>query len=124
MFVPGHNDLTNPEPDLAAYHNFPRRSRFRELSWRLVSPLLVAEVMSDDDPRKDLIRNVDLYRQVPSIREYWIIDPREDPDRPTMRCVYRRRGRGWQKPIDLAFGDTYTTPMLPDFALRIDPHAE
>ncbi len=123
VFVPGHNDLTNPEPDLAAYHNFPRRSRIREINWRLVSPLLVVEVMSEDDPWKDLTRNVELYRQVPSIREYWIVDPREDPDAPTMR-VYRRRGRGWQKPIDLAAGDTYTTPMLPGFALLIDPHVD
>jgi Uma2 family endonuclease len=123
VFVPGHHDLTNPEPDLAAYHNFPLRTRFRELTWRVLSPLLVVEVVSEDDPAKDLVRNVDLYRQVPSIREFWIVDPREDPDAPTMR-IYRRRGRGWQKPIDLAAGETYTTPILPGFALLIDPHAD
>jgi hypothetical protein len=30
--------------------------------------------------------------QVPSIREYWIIDGRDDPGRPVM-LVHRRRGR-------------------------------
>ncbi len=123
VFVPGHDDLTNPEPDLAAYHNFPRRSRYRLLNWRLLSPRLVVEVLSEDDAEKDLIRNVELYRQVPSIREYWIIDPRDNPDAPTMR-VYRKRGQRWQKPIDLSAGETYTTPLLPGFTLLIDPHAE
>ena len=69
------------------------------------------------------LRNVELYLRVPSIREYWIFDPRQDPDRPTLR-VYRRRGSRWQRPVDVAPGETYTTPLLPGFALLLDPHAE
>lgn len=123
VFVPGEEEATSPEPDLTAYRGFPHHLPFAEVNWRDISPILVVEVVSEDDPEKDLTRNVTLYEQVPSIREYWIIDPRQDPDRPTLR-VYRRRGKRWQRPIDVAPGDTYTPPLLPGFALRLDPHAE
>jgi Uma2 family endonuclease len=123
VYVPGEEESTSPEPDLAGYRGFPHHLPLSDLSWEDVSPILVAEVVSDDNPDKDLVRNVELYLRVPSIREYWIFDPRQDPDRPTLR-VYRRRGNRWQRPIDLAPGETYTTPLLPDFALLLDPHAE
>ncbi len=123
VIVPGEEDTTNPGPDIAGYRGFPRRMPLSEISWDDVSPILVGEVLSEDNPEKDLVRNVDLYLHVPSIREYWILDPREDPDRPTLR-VYRRRGTRWQRPIDVAPGETYTTPLLPGFALLLDPHAE
>jgi hypothetical protein len=35
--------------------------------------------------------------------------------------VYRRRGKSWQRVIELAFGDTYTTKLLPGFRLVLDP---
>ena len=53
------------------------------------------------------------------VREYWILDPRVDADRPAL-TVHRRRGQGWQKPIDIASGGTYTTRLLPDFLLVLD----
>jgi Uma2 family endonuclease len=110
---------TCPEPDIAAYRDFPTglpRSRMR---WRDVSPILVVEVISPDSADKDLTRNVPLYLAVPSIREYWIVDLRPDPDYPSL-LVYRRRGRKWQKPIAVAAGETYTTKLLPGFALKLD----
>ena len=85
-----------------------------------MSPVLVIEIASEDDPAKDFVRNVRLYRQVPSIREYWILDNREDADRPTMQ-VHRRVGRRWRV-LNLAFGETYTTRLLPGFKLLLDPH--
>jgi hypothetical protein len=48
------------------------------------------------------------------------LDPREDSNRPTL-TVYRRRGARWQRPIELAYGDTYATRLLPGFELLIDP---
>ncbi|HEX5273575.1 MAG TPA: Uma2 family endonuclease, partial [Gemmataceae bacterium] len=123
VYVPGEEESTSPEPDLAGYRGFPLHLPLGELSWEDVSPVLVAEIVSDDNPDKGLVRNVELYLRVPSIREYWIIDPRQDPDRPTLR-VYRRRGNRWQRPIDLAAGETYRTPLLPGFVLVLDPHAE
>jgi Uma2 family endonuclease len=122
VIVPHQEESTNPEPDLAAYRNLDRSRPFAEASWDDVSPILVAEVVSEDDPEKDYTRNVALYEMVPSIREYWILDPRRDPDRPTLR-VYRRRGTRWQRFIDVAAGDVYTTRLLPGFALLLDPHA-
>jgi Uma2 family endonuclease len=111
---------TWPEPDLAAYHNYPRHAP--PLRWDTVNPALVVEVISEDDPEKDLERNLELYLQVPSIREYWVVDPRPDPDFPTL-TVYRRRGSRWQNPIHVAPGETYTTKLLPGFTLLLDPHA-
>jgi Uma2 family endonuclease len=118
VFVPGQPELTTPEPDIAAYRDFPLERPFDEVDWRDVSPVLVVEVLSND-PDKDLVRNADLYFQVPSIREYWVLDPRGNAEQPTMR-VHRRHGKRWVV-RDLAYGDTYTTRLLPGFELTIDP---
>ena len=121
VFVPGRPGATVPEPDLAAYHNFPTELPFRERNWRKVSPILIGEILTEGDPDKDLVRNVELYRGVPSVEEYWIVDVREDPDRPTM-TVHRRQGRRRWQIIEVAFGETYRTPLLPGFKLLLDPH--
>jgi Uma2 family endonuclease len=118
VFVPGRPGVTIPEPDIAAYH-FPTSRRIRSLRWQDVSPLLVCEIPSQDDPHKDLIRNVAFFLAVPSIKEYWILDTRADPDEPEM-IVRRRRGSQWRV-IEVAFGQTYTTPLLPGFMLLLDP---
>jgi Uma2 family endonuclease len=115
-------ELTEPEPDIAAFRDVPLDLPYDEIRWEDLSPLLVVEVVSEDNAEKDLERNVELYLEVPSIREYWILDPRQDADRPTLH-VYRRRGQRWQKRIDIAPGGTYTTRLLPDFALMVDPRA-
>ena len=120
VFVPGRPGETIPEPDVAAYRSFPLNRDYREIRWERVSPVLVVEVLSRDDPAKDLMRNRGLYLLVSSIKEYWIVDPRADPNRPGLR-VHRRFGRRWRI-TDLAFGETYTTPLLPGFKLVIDPH--
>ncbi len=120
IFVPDRPKVTAPEPDVAAYRDFPHHQLIAELRWQDAVPLFVAEVLSEDNADKDFERNVALYLDVPSIREYWILDPRADADRPTL-TVYRKRGRRWQRPIAVAFGGTYTTPLLPDFALVVDP---
>jgi Uma2 family endonuclease len=121
IILPERGAPTNPEPDIAAFRDFPHDVPIGELSWDALVPLLVVEVVSEDSAEKDLERNVELYREAPSIREYWILDPRTDADYPTMR-VYRRRGRRWQRPIDIYPGETYTTRLLPGFELLLDPH--
>jgi Uma2 family endonuclease len=121
VFVPGEEEETSPEPDLAAYENYPFHIPKRQRDWRQIHPVLVAEIVSEGAPDKDLVRNVELYLRVPSIREYWILDPRGDADYPDL-LVYRRRGRRWQRPIRVAGGGTYTTRMLPDFSLVLDAH--
>ena len=116
VFVPGAAGITAPEPDLALYRGVPPGPN---VDWRQISPLLVIEILGGDDEDKDLVRNVKLYHQVPSIGEYWVIDICEDPARPTM-TVHRRRPRSWQK-IEVAFGETYRTDLLPGFELLLDP---
>ncbi len=121
VFVPDRPGVTNPEPDLAAYHNFPLERPLRQRKWQDVSPVLVVEILSAEDPDKDLVRNVELYLQVPSIREYWLFDTRaEGTDGPTLK-VHRRWGGRWRV-IDVAFGEKYTTRLLPAFELVVDPH--
>ncbi|MFO0811508.1 MAG: Uma2 family endonuclease [Gemmataceae bacterium] len=121
VFLPDRELTTCPEPDVAVYHSVPLDKSIRSLRWEDLSPVIVAEVLVDSEPFKDLVRNVGLYVQVPSIREYWILDGSDDPDEPTL-IVYRRRGTGWQKRREYRFGSTYTTPFLPGFRLVIDPH--
>jgi Uma2 family endonuclease len=120
VFVHARRRETIPEPDVTAYRDVPLHLPLRQLHWRNVSPVLVAEGFSGRDPEKDLIRNVQLYLEVPTIREYWIVNGSEDPERPSL-IVYRRRGRRWQRPIEVGYRETYTTPLLPGFRLRIDP---
>ena len=56
---------------------------------------------------------------VPTIREYWVLDGRPDPDHPTM-LVHRRHGQRWRI-IEVGFGETYTTKLFPGFKLVLDP---
>jgi Uma2 family endonuclease len=118
VFVPGRAKATCPEPDITAYRKFPLRKPVQQLRWQDVSPLLVVEVLSLDDPDRDLVRNVDLYREVPSIKEYWVLDTRADVERPSL-LVYRRQGKKW-KQIEISSGETYTTRLLPEFELILD----
>ena len=120
VFVPGQPGTTTPQPDQAAFHDFPVHLPRSKVDWRDVSPVLVIEILSDDDPEKDLVRNVELYLRVPSIKEYWLFDMRQDADRPSM-LVYRKSGKKWRAPLRFAYGDTYTTRLLPEFVLKLDP---
>ena len=122
VFIPGRRAATCPEPDFAAYRDFPLHLPLRRRRWQDVSPILVVETLSPDNRNKDLVRNVALYLQSPTIREYWIIDPLTDPDRPVLQ-VRRKRGSAWQRPIDVPFGAVYTTRLLPGFSLLVDPNA-
>ncbi len=122
VIVEDRPEWTEPEPDLVAFQDFPLDLPMADLRWEDLTPVLVVEIISQDDPEKDLERNVELYEEILSIREYWIIDPRADPDHPTL-MVYRRRGQRWQKPILVPFGETYTTRWLPGFSLRIAPRS-
>lgn len=121
VFVPGSRRVTAPEPDVAAYRNFPLALPFASVRWQDVSPVLVVEVLSLDDPDKDLVRNVELYLQVPSIKEYWLFDTRDDPEQ--LRLQVRRRYGGRWRLSEFGPGDTYTTKLLPDFTLIVDPRS-
>jgi Uma2 family endonuclease len=124
VFVPDPPEgITVPEPDLSGYTEFfPEGTPVAAQDWRSISPAFVVEVLSPDTEDKDLERNRRLYVQVPSIREYWIVDPRAAAGEP-MLLLYRRRGRRWAARLTFAAGETYTTPLLPGFSLLLDPLA-
>jgi len=118
VFIPG-GKTTIPEPDVACYHDFPMDIPFDKLRWQDISPTLVIEILSEGDPDKDLVRNPRLYLKVPSIKEYWVFDTRDNPAKATL-LVHRRQGQRWKK-LQFAFDDTYTTSLLPGFALIVNP---
>ena len=115
--------ITAPEPDIAGYTEFfPEGTPVVEQDWRNISPAIVVEILSEGTEDKDLERNRRLYLQVPSIREYWIVDPRATANEPMM-VVYPRRGRRWAARRIVLAGETCTTPILPGFSLVLDPLA-
>jgi Uma2 family endonuclease len=118
VFVPGRRRVTTAEPDIAAYRRFPLHRGIRNIRWQDVSPVLVVEVLSADDPDKDLVRNATLYHRVPSIKEYWVLDTREDVEQPRL-LAHRRHGRKWRA-LTVEGGEQYTTRLLPDFELLLD----
>lgn len=103
---------------MAAYRNFPVDLALDGIGWRDLEPVLTAEILASD-PYKDLVRNAELFLMVPSIKEYWVVDIRYDPEEPTMR-VHRRHGSRWRI-SEVGYGETYTTRLLPGFQLLIDP---
>jgi Uma2 family endonuclease len=117
VFIPSATGLTNPEPDVAAYRDFPIATP-EDVRWQEATPILVVEVLSPDDPDKDLVRNRDLYLLVPSIKEYWVFDSRGGATQPAL-VVHRRHGRSWRI-SNHAGGETYTTRLLPGFQLQLD----
>lgn len=121
VYTPSQRRTTIPEPDITCYANYPYRRAARDLSWHEVSPILVVEVLVYGDPAKDLERNVRLYLQVPSIKEYWVIDGRDSAETPSL-IQHRRLGNRWVVKT-YPSGSTFTTKLLPDFKLIVDPFA-
>ena len=119
VFVPGRRGVTNPEPDVTAYKDFPLDLPVEGLRWQDVSPILVIEVLSEENPDKDLVRNVELYSLVPTIKEYWVLDTREDVEHPRLLVHRRGRGRKWQ-PLSFGPGERYATRLLPEFEIFLD----
>jgi Uma2 family endonuclease len=121
VHVPKQRYPTCPEPDVTLYTEYLSRDESWEYhTWRDVSPALVAEVVTPEIPDKDHVRNVELYRQVPTIREYWILDPCVTFREPTLTVYKRGRGLSWKRPVVVPFRETYTTDLLPGFELVND----
>ena len=118
VFVPGRRKTTCPEPDFAIYKTCPPG---RDVKWEDISPIIVVEIVSESDPHKDYVRNVDLYQRVPSIREYWVFDRCRDPHGPTLTVYHRSSARQKWKTDDFGPEDVYTTELLPGFKLPVCP---
>ncbi|HEY2414654.1 MAG TPA: Uma2 family endonuclease [Pirellulaceae bacterium] len=118
VFVPGRHKTTCPEPDFAIYKTCPPG---RDVDWQDISPMIVVEIVSPDDPHKDYVRNVELYQRVPSILEYWVFDRCRDPHGPTMTVYHRMAARQKWKTDNYGPEDIYTTALLPGFKLPVCP---
>lgn len=115
MIATDEHETTNPQPDLAAYETYERHAGN---DFDDVSPALVIEVVSEDGYAKDYVRNVELYARVPTIREYWIVDPRKSPQKPAMAVFRRDEGDSDFKRHDIIAGGRYQCETWP--GLNID----
>ena len=99
------------EPDLALLldEDDPRRTA---LAWNGAD--FVAEVVSDDDPPRDLVRKRAEYAAA-GIPEYWIVDPR-----PRFRTisVLTLDGAAYRD-ADYREGETAVSVLLPGFAVDV-----
>ena len=75
-------------------------------------PDLVAEILSTDR-RHDLVRKRRIYAAA-GVKEYWIVDPRNDTVLPL-----ELRGREYAERPALGVGDILTTPLLPGLAIPL-----
>ncbi|MBE7506432.1 MAG: Uma2 family endonuclease [Planctomycetia bacterium] len=116
VVVPGRAGETRPQPDLAAFRNYPRQP---PKSWDEVCPIVVVEVISARRGAKDITRNRHLYWLAGGIREYWVIDPSKSQRRPTLIAHVRGRGsKEWRRSI-VPFDKNYESPTLGGFALNL-----
>ena len=89
---PDRRPATCPEPDLAAYRDFPSRwPPSAAAAGKTSIPFWSSKSFPPTTGTRTSFATSSCISQSPTIREYWIIDPVTDPDRPTLR-VHRKRG--------------------------------
>ncbi|MCY4661322.1 MAG: Uma2 family endonuclease [Acidobacteria bacterium] len=98
------------EPDLAALR---RRSDPRNEPRYWQGADFVAEVVSSDDPARDLVDKPRDYAEA-GIPEYWIVDPRVETI-----TVLTLSGGAYAEHGVFARGDTATSPLLDGFAVDV-----
>ncbi len=107
-------DATVPQPDLAAYLEYPPKP---VRDYRGLMPVLVVEIVSPGGKHKDYVRNVEIYART-AILEYWVIDPTRNAARPSM-AVFRRNSPDEEfSRTDIASGRVYECERWP--GLRVD----
>lgn len=116
VVIPGRLGETRPIPDVAGYRAFPDTLPLR---WDAVCPLVVVEVISARRSHKDAIRNRHLYELAGGIREYWIIEPDPRQRSAELTALWRVSGRSKWRESNILFGETYSTPNLPQFRLNL-----
>ena len=98
------------EPDLAALHD---RSDPRNQNRFWLGADLVVEVVSPDDPNRDLVEKRADYAEA-GVPEYWIIDPRFESV-----TVLTLTGGAYAEHGAFSRGDTATSPLLDGFAVDV-----
>lgn len=75
---------------------------------------IVMEVISPDDPDRDLVKKRSDYAEA-KIPEYWIVDPRTEEI-----LILQLQGDAYAEAAKLRRGDTATSLILPAFSVRVD----
>lgn len=114
IFIPGPQE-TAPEPDVAAYESVADAQLD---TYEGMFPALVIEIVSPGSVDKDYRRNRELYERVPQVVEYWIVDPRKAPMRPTLTVHRRATGDQRFQGLDVEAGGVYAPVHWP--GLRVD----
>jgi len=130
MFLAFHNFLLplGGKVQFAALRLQLRTGKFREPDLLLVRDAkdprrqdrfwtgadLVLEVVSKDDPARDLIRKRHDYAEA-KIPEYWIVNPLTETI-----LVYRLKGRKYPKAHTFARGTRAVSHLFPDFSVNVD----
>jgi len=80
------------------------------------APDIVVEIVSPgaENHRRDLQVKRQLYGKY-GIQEYWIVDPKN-----SSVLIFRLRGETLEEIATLTSSDELTSPMLPDFRLKVD----
>jgi Uma2 family endonuclease len=115
------DDECCPEPDLAAFRTPTPQTPISQWRWEDLIPVLAVEVLSAGNEAKDTVRNLDVYLDVPTLQEYWIVDPLAVPDAPILRVRQRLTRRRWRRAVVVPFGGTYTAPNFPGLTLLWEP---
>lgn len=110
--IPGSAKPRGREPDLGLYDRLPPDPD-DPLAWKHVRPLVVVEVVSPGDEKRDYAdKRLDYHRA--EIPEYWIADF----DR-RLSLALRWTTHGWDEHHVESAG-TYRTPLMPGFELVVD----
>lgn len=116
VVIPGRPGATRPQPDVAAFRDFPSPPPG---DWGDVCPIIVVEVISQRRDKKDTVRNRHLYWMAGGIMEYWIVDPREDSERPALiTCVRPQGSAEWAESVT-PFGKTFKSPTLRGLSVNL-----
>ena len=119
ILVPGagavFSDYDAVIPDLV----FVRNERWHEVVANdrfVAAPDLVIEIVSPgkENRKRDVSVKRKLYGKY-GIQEYWIVDPKN-----SRILTFRLRGETLEQIATLTSSDELTSPMLPDFRLRVD----
>ena len=99
-----------PEPDIVIILNERRGIVSRA---RVEAPPDIAVEILSTDRRRDLVRKRQIYAEA-GVREYWLIDPRND----TVTQLELRDGEYVERAA-LGADDTLTTPLLPGLSIPL-----
>jgi len=111
------DDFNGVIPDLL-FLTHERKKHIVENGRLKAAPEIVIEILSPGtaNERRDRHQKRKLY-SVRGVHEYWIVDP----ETRSIELLRKRKEGGLEVVANLQCGDELTSPLLPDFRLRVEP---